>query len=109
MENNENTVVQATENVETTDRPAERTERTERTDRPQRQLNRQRRRKVCAFCTERDAVIDYKNPAQLRKFISERGKILPRRMTGTCARHQRQLTTAIKRARQVALLPYVSD
>ena len=109
MENNENTVVQATETVETTERPAERTERTERTERPQRQMNRQRRRKVCAFCTERDAVIDYKNPAQLRKFISERGKILPRRMTGTCARHQRQLTTAIKRARQVALLPYVSD
>ena len=68
-----------------------------------------RRRKVCTFCTERDAVIDYKNPAQLRKFISERGKILPRRMTGTCARHQRELTVAIKRARQVALLPYISD
>ena len=108
MENNENTVVQETEVVETTER-AERPERTERSERPQRPVNRQRRRKVCAFCTERDAVIDYKNPAQLRKFISERGKILPRRMTGTCARHQRELTVAIKRARYLSLLPYTSD
>jgi small subunit ribosomal protein S18 len=106
MENNENAVVQTSEVAETAERSNDRTERSER---PQRPANRQRRRKVCTFCTERDAVIDYKNPAQLRKFISERGKILPRRMTGTCARHQRQLTTAIKRARQVALLPYVSD
>ncbi len=106
MENNENAVVQTSEVAETAERSNERPERSER---PQRPANRQRRRKVCTFCTERDAVIDYKNPAQLRKFISERGKILPRRMTGTCARHQRQLTTAIKRARQVALLPYVSD
>ncbi len=106
MENNENAVVQTSEVAETAERSNDRPERSER---PQRPANRQRRRKVCTFCTERDAVIDYKNPAQLRKFISERGKILPRRMTGTCARHQRQLTTAIKRARQVALLPYVSD
>ena len=106
MENNENAVVQTSEVAETAERSNERPERSER---PQRPANRQRRRKVCTFCTERDAVIDYKNPAQLRKFISDRGKILPRRMTGTCARHQRQLTTAIKRARQVALLPYVSD
>ncbi len=106
MENTENTAVQA----ETTEQRPERPERTERAERPQRnQMNRQRRKKVCAFCTERDAVIDYKNPAQLRKYISERGKILPRRMTGTCARHQRELTVAIKRARQVALLPYVQD
>ena len=106
MENNVEVAVQATENT-ASERPA----RQENTERPQRQsYNRQqRRRKVCTFCTERDAVIDYKNPAQLRKFISERGKILPRRMTGTCARHQRQLTVAIKRARQVALLPYISD
>jgi len=102
MDNTENTAVQ----VEATE---QRPERAERTERPQRQMNRQRRKKVCAFCTERDAVIDYKNAAQLRKFISERGKILPRRMTGTCARHQRELTVAIKRARQVALLPYVQD
>ncbi len=108
MENTENTAVQATEAVSAPEQ-AERTERPERSERPQRPANRQRRRKVCTFCTERDAVIDYKNPAQLRKFISERGKILPRRMTGTCARHQRQLTTAVKRARQIALLPYVTD
>ncbi|MBR4928705.1 MAG: 30S ribosomal protein S18 [Oscillospiraceae bacterium] len=108
MENNVEVAVQATENASTEQRPAARQENSER---PQRQsYNRQqRRRKVCTFCTERDAVIDYKNPAQLRKFISERGKILPRRMTGTCARHQRELTVAIKRARQVALLPYISD
>ena len=105
MENNVEVAVQATENT-AEERPA----RQENNERPQRQYNRQqRRRKVCTFCTERDAVIDYKNPAQLRKFISERGKILPRRMTGTCARHQRQLTVAVKRARQVALLPYISD
>ena len=108
MENTENTAVQTEAPAE--QRPAERPERPERAERPQRsQMNRQRRRKVCAFCTERDAVIDYKNPAQLRKFISERGKILPRRMTGTCARHQRQVTVAVKRARQLALIPYVSD
>ena len=111
MDNTENTAVQAETTAE--QRPAERPERSERPERPERpqrsQMNRQRRKKVCAFCTERDAVIDYKNPAQLRKFISERGKILPRRMTGTCARHQRELTVAIKRARQVALLPYVQD
>lgn len=105
MDNTENTAVQ----VEATEQRTERPDRAERTERPQRQMNRQRRKKVCAFCTERDAVIDYKNAAQLRKFISERGKILPRRMTGTCARHQRELTVAIKRARQVALLPYVQD
>lgn len=109
MDNTENTAVQATENVAAAEPAAERTERPERPERPQRPANRQRRRKVCTFCTERDAVIDYKNPAQLRKFISERGKILPRRMTGTCARHQRELTNAVKRARQIALLPYVTD
>lgn len=106
MENNENAVVQTSEVAETAERSNDRPERSER---PQRPANRQRRRKVCTFCTERDAVIDYKNPAQLRKFISERGKILPRRMTGTCARHQRELTNAVKRARQIALLPYVTD
>lgn len=67
------------------------------------------RRKVCAFCADKNAVIDYKDTARLRRYISERGKILPRRMTGTCAMHQRQLTTAIKRARHVALLPFVAD
>ncbi len=68
-----------------------------------------KRRKVCSFCVDKIAHIDYKDTAKLRRHLSERGKILPRRTTGTCAKHQRQLTTAIKRARQIALLPYVTD
>ena len=67
-----------------------------------------RRRKVCIFCGK-DNVIDYKNTAQLKKFVSERGKILPRRITGNCAKHQRALTVAIKRARHLAMMPYVTD
>jgi small subunit ribosomal protein S18 len=70
---------------------------------------RKSRRKVCQFCAEKVEVIDYKDVAKLRKFVSERSKILPRRVTGTCAKHQRELTTAIKRARHLALLPYTSD
>jgi small subunit ribosomal protein S18 len=66
------------------------------------------RRKVCPFCTEKIEVIDYKNSANLSHYISDRGKIAPRRKTGTCARHQRALALAIKRARHLALLPYVS-
>ena len=68
-----------------------------------------KRRKVCQFCVDKATVIDYKDTAKLRRFMSERSKILPRRTTGTCAAHQRDLTTAIKRARQIALLPYVTD
>lgn len=68
-----------------------------------------KRKKVCIFCADKVAYIDYKDTAKLRKFISERGKILPRRISGTCALHQREVNTAIKRARQVALLPYVTD
>ena len=68
-----------------------------------------KRRKVCSFCVDKVTQIDYKDTAKLRRFLSERGKILPRRMTGTCAKHQRQLSTAIKRARVIALLPYVSE
>ena len=71
--------------------------------------NRKSRKKVCAFCVDKVEEIDYKDVQKLRKFTSDRAKILPRRVTGTCARHQRELTTAIKRARQVALLPYVND
>ena len=71
--------------------------------------NRKGRRKVCAFCVDKVETIDYKDVARLRKFTSDRAKILPRRVTGTCARHQRELTTAIKRARQVALMPYTAD
>jgi small subunit ribosomal protein S18 len=68
-----------------------------------------KRRKVCAFCVDKIEYIDYKDVARLRRFLSERAKILPRRVTGACARHQRELTVAIKRARQIALLPYVAD
>ena len=83
----------------------------ERTERPERPMNRDRRprRKVCAFCADKIEMIDYKVTQRLRRYLSERGKIVPRRVTGTCARHQRQLTTAIKRARHLALLPYVTD
>lgn len=70
---------------------------------------RRSRRKSCAFCAEKVESIDFMDATRLRKFISERGKILPKRMTGTCAKHQRELTTAIKRARQIALLPYIAD
>ena len=68
-----------------------------------------KRKKVCQFCVDKVAYIDYKDSAKLRKFMSERSKILPRRTTGPCAMHQRELTEAIKRARQIALLPYVTD
>ena len=68
-----------------------------------------RRKKVCQFCADKAESIDYKDVEKLRKFITERGKILPRRVTGTCAIHQRDVTTAVKRARIVALLPYVAD
>lgn len=67
------------------------------------------RKKVCAFCQEKNEHIDYKDVQKLRKYITEKGKILPRRITGTCAKHQREITRAIKRARQVALLPYTQD
>ncbi len=82
--------------------------KTENAVRTQRPMVR-RRKKVCIFCADKVEFIDYKDSAKLRKFVSERGKILPRRISGTCAKHQRELNTAIKRARQVALLPYVTD
>ena len=78
-------------------------------DRNDRRGGRKGRRKVCSFCVDKVETIDYKDVPRLRKFISDRSKILPRRVTGTCAAHQRELTTAIKRARHVALLPYTSD
>lgn len=68
-----------------------------------------KRKKVCNFCVDKATSIDFKDSAKLRRYISERGKILPRRTTGTCAAHQRQLTIAVKRARMIALLPYVAD
>ncbi len=67
------------------------------------------RKKVCAFCAEKSEGIDYKDVAKLRRYITEKGKIVPRRQTGTCAKHQRELTTAIKRARFMALIPYVGE
>ena len=82
-------------------------ERENRSERPAREVR--RRRKVCQFCADRAEFIDYKDVAKLRKFVPERGKILPRRISGTCAQHQRELTTAIKRARHVALLPFSAD
>jgi small subunit ribosomal protein S18 len=81
----------------------------ERFERNDRRGGRKNRKKICSFCADNLQVIDYKDPMRLRKFISERYKILPRRVTGTCARHQRALTVAIKRARHVALLPYTND
>ena len=77
-------------------------------DRP---MNRGRkaRKKVCGFCVDKVENIDQMDIARLRRYMSERGKILPRRVTGTCARHQRELTVAIKRARHLALLPYTAD
>ena len=77
-------------------------------DREHRPQNK-KRRKVCQFCVDKVQDIDYKDVTRLRKCISERSKILPRRTTGVCARHQKRLMTAIKRARQIALLPYVTD
>ena len=68
-----------------------------------------RRKKVCQFCADKVDFIDYKDTEKLRRFITVRGKILPRRVTGTCSIHQRDITTAVKRARIVALLPYVAD
>ena len=70
---------------------------------------RRRRRKPCSFCMDKVEFIDYKDVAKLRRFITERGKIVPRRISGCCAKHQRSVTTAIKRARQIALMPYVVD
>ncbi len=70
---------------------------------------RRRRRKICIFCADRVGYIDFKDVARLRKFVNDRGKIVPRRASGNCARHQRQVTAAIKRARIVALLPFVAE
>lgn len=67
------------------------------------------RKKVCVFCVDKVEDIDYKEIGRIRKFVTERGKILPRRISGNCAKHQRQLTMAIKRARSIALLPYTAE
>lgn len=78
-------------------------------DRADRPRSRRSRKKVCAFCADKVTEIDYKDVAKLRRYVSERGKIVPRRINGNCARHQRQVTTAIKRARIIALLPFTTD
>ncbi|MGN0940426.1 MAG: 30S ribosomal protein S18 [Selenomonadaceae bacterium] len=74
-----------------------------------RDRGRRPRRKVCSFCVDHVDSIDYKDVAKLRRFITERGKILPRRISGNCAKHQRQVTLAIKRARNIALLPFTAE
>ena len=95
----------------------ERPDRPERTDRPERSggprfggrgRDFRSRRKVCAFCVDHVREIDYKDVGRLRRYISERAKIEPRRKTGTCAKHQRRLTVALKNARHMALLPYTA-
>lgn len=100
---------------EASEAPAEQTEvRENREPREQRDNARapfrnKRRKKVCLYCADKIDYIDYKDTVRIRKCLSERAKILPRRVTGTCARHQRQLTIAVKRARHLALIPYITD
>ena len=102
MDNERNEVVAAPEQASEAKAP-------EAGQRPaQRPFNR-RRKKVCLFCADKIDYIDYKDTNRLKKFVTERAKILPRRISGACAKHQRQLTVAVKRARQLALLAYVSD
>lgn len=92
---------------------ADRGDRGDRGDRPERpdrgRGGRRAKKKVCSFCVDKVTDIDYKDIAKLRRYVSERAKIMPRRINGNCAKHQRQITIAIKRARHVALLPYSSD
>ena len=74
-----------------------------------RKFKKQSRKKVCAFCVDHARTIDYKEVNKLRRYVTEKGKILPRRVTGLCAKHQRELTIAIKRARHIALLPFTVE
>ena len=83
--------------------------KTDRDGAPMRRRGGRRRKKVCVFCGKENNEIDYKDVAKLRKYVSERGKILPRRITGNCAKHQRALTVAIKRARHMSMMPYIQD
>ena len=93
--------------------PREKVERTERPERPERaersNMRPRKRRKVCAFCVDKIEHIDYKDTKVLKKYVSERYKILPRRVTGTCAKHQRGVTQAVNIARNAALLPYPAE
>jgi small subunit ribosomal protein S18 len=81
----------------------------DREARPRRDYRRRPKRKVCSFCAEKASYIDYKEINRLRRFVTERGKILPRRVSGNCARHQRALAVAVKRARELAMLPYTGE
>ena len=86
------------------------TNRSEKGDSPMKRRGGRRRKKVCVFCTDKEnKVIDYKDVNKLKRYVSERGKILPRRITGNCAKHQRALTVAVKRARHIALMPYTVE
>ena len=81
----------------------------ERSQRPQGNNKWKPKRKVCSFCVDKVEYIDFKNVNKLRRYVAESGKILPKRTTGTCAKHQRLLSSAIKRAREIALLPFIGD
>ena len=84
--------------------------RNEKGDSPMKRRGGRRRKKVCVFCADKEnKCIDYKDTNKLKRYVSERGKILPRRITGNCAKHQRALTTAVKRARHICLMPYSQD
>jgi len=76
---------------------------------PTRETNTLRKKRECRFCESKDIYIDYKDEKRLHRFVTEQGKMIPKRVTGTCAKHQRQLAVAVKRARHLALLPFVSD
>ena len=84
-------------------------DRGNRSDSPHKKRGGRRRRKVCVFCGRENNGISYKDANKLKRYVSERGKILPRRITGNCAKHQRALTVAIKRARHMAIMPYIQD
>ncbi|SEV81456.1 30S ribosomal protein S18 [[Clostridium] fimetarium] len=84
-------------------------ERSDKSDSQMRRRPMRRRKKVCVFCADKNKEIDYKDVNMLKRYISERGKILPRRITGNCAKHQRALTVSIKRSRHIALMPYTLD
>ena len=118
MEENEKLETEVEAPAEALETAPEREERPERAEREPREgrerpakknFKKQNFKKVCLFCQEKSAKIDYKDTNKLRKYIAEGGKILPRRMTGTCAKHQRELAVAIKRARVAALLPFKAD
>ena len=105
----ENEQVVVNENAASAEQTEVRENREPREQRERAPFRNKRRKKVCAFCADKVDFIDYKDTNRIRKNLSERAKILPRRVTGTCARHQRQLTIAVKRARHLALIPYITD